>query len=821
MFINQQILTEKALFDFYMVSSTMENQVYSTFPFYLSKEVYEDMVQGTLILDRIVNRFLTKVLNEKTFVLLPLDDFDAKGEIIDLGISLPPFFWARYDVFERENGGIFFSEFNYDKPCAQREMAMSDMMKPHNNPNEDFIRNFREGFKKLWEDYSGGTSNPTVAIVMDPGHYEELHLAYLYMDMLKPLGCNFIVAGAGNLYIQNDCAMAFDQKIDIILRQFPTEFSNEINNYKEILKLYDKGRLLLLNDPRAVIIQAKSLFAALWKMVEENSDFLTELEKNTIREKLPYTVIFNTQMEEELRKNKDKYVIKASFGRYSEEVYIGNMHSSEEWEETLEFVKKSEKIHIVQEFCQIKKQRVLKYNGNHYEEADAFGNFGLYMVNGEYSGVSVRFSPDYLSLDENVWVSAVGVSDRNLKTVGYDKPDKAQKWEAVNDYAAFEHGYTGGYTSWYKSFSLDCLLIQRDLYKELAEATEKLASIFKKARNYVLENLDIICPVLGISDNLINLLKNERTENLTLVGRFDWVMDTRGNLRILELNSETPAGMMESLVLSSQIKKYLELSEQDPNRQMSELLRSNFTDILEDYKKAGKIKNIGFVSSSFAEDWYNTSVLMNLFQDLPYEFVLGEVSGLKAENNKIKLYGHELDAVYRYYPLDWFDKDSYFDGAINAMKKGTVSINPPSTIICQSKAFLALIFELKNSNFFNQSECCAIEKYIPETYLVPKKSLNGIFCAKPYFEREGKSVAFSFRQPFLSRDIKDYIYQEWVDIQSIRLDIETAINSSREIVYPVIGAYIIGDKFGGIYTRMGSSVTNRWAVYLPSYIENI
>ena len=81
-------------------------------------------------------------------------------------------------------------------------------------------------------------------------------------------------------------------------------------------------------------------------------------------------------------------------------------------------------------------------------------------------------------------------------------------------------------------------------------------------------------------------------------------------------------------------------------------------------------------------------------------------------------------------------------------------------------------------------------------------------------------MAFSFKQPFLSRDIEDYVFQEWIDIQSVCMGIDTTANSSNKIVYPVIGAYVIGDQFGGIYTRVGNSITNKWAVFIPTYIEN-
>lgn len=820
MYINQQKLTEKALFDYYMVSSPREAEVYSIFPYYLSKESFEDMVNSSAILDELINRLLKKMLKDKSSIVIPLDDFELKDEIFGLNIDLPPFFWARYDAFECADGGIFFCEFNYDKPCAQREIAMSDMMKPRNNPNSEFQSKFEEGFKKAWRDYSGGDASPVVAILVDPGHYEELHLAYLYIDLLKSLNYKYIIVGGKNLYVQNDVVMAFEQKVDIILRQFPTEFSSEINHYKDILKLYNQGKILILNDPRSIIVQSKSVFATLWQMVIDDDVFLSDIEKKVIREKLPYTRIFDTSMLEELRDQKDKFVLKAAFGRFSEEVYIGKMHSDSEWEETIEYVRASEKLHIVQDFYQIKKQRVLKFNGECYEEVDAFGNFGIYMVNGDFSGVSLRFSGDYLTLDESVWISSVGVKDRDLKISRYLNENKDLKWDYINNTAAFKYGYTGGYTGWYKSFSLDQLVLEKEVYQELVAATRSITDIFKKSRDYVIKNIDIIGPVLGISDKLIELIKHNATDKLTFIGRLDWVMDSVGNLKLLEFNSETPAGLMESIVLSPVIKEQLNIAAKDPNQNMQQLIQKCFKDIINDYQKTKHINNVGFLSTTFGEDWYNTTIVLEQLKHLPFNFQLGEIAGIDARQGKIKLYGKDLDAVYRYYPLDWFDSDQYFEGVVDAMREETLSINPTSTIISQSKAFFALIYELRNNDFFDESESNIIDKYLPKTYLSPKKALNGIFCAKSYFEREGKSVAFSFKQPFLSKDIKDYVFQEWVDIQSVSLDVNTTVNSSREIVYPVIGTYVIGEQFGGIYTRVGNSITNKWAVFIPTYIEN-
>jgi glutathionylspermidine synthase len=554
-------------------------------------------------------------------------------------------------------------------------------------------------------------------------------------------------------------------------------------------------------------------------MVDKDDPFLSAEERNVIIKTLPYTTIFSSERLEELLKNRDKYVVKAVFGRYSEEVYIGKMHSDEEWKETLQYVTESDKFHIIQEFCPIKREKVLKYNGFSYGEIDAFGNLGIYLVDGEFAGVSLRLSSDYLSLDDIVWINSVGIRDYSFKLRKYTEKDRAKKWIQINDKAAFEHGYTGGYTGSYESFSLDALLLDKAVFHELKAATEQISYVFKKVTEYVRANNTLICPILGIHGELIDLTVQNYANVLSFVGRMDWVLDSKGCLKLLEFNSETPAGLMESTVLNEYIQRELGIEDKNPNTEMKQMIRECFLKIIGDYKKHLDIENIGIVTSSYSEDWFNTTIIYDQLKNTCFNIQIGEISGLSAKKGKLQLYGTQIEAVYRYYPLDWLDKDDYFAGVIDGLKYNSLSINPPSTLISQSKAFFALVYELMYKGFFNEEENELIKRYIPRTALLPHKSFEGFYCAKPYFGREGAEVAFSFKETFAMPKEEDFIFQEWIDIQPVSLDIHTISSVKQEIAYPILGTYVIGDKFGGIYTRAGGSITNKWAIYLPTYVE--
>jgi glutathionylspermidine synthase len=802
-----------------MVSSVSADEIYTPFPYYLDRGVYEEMVRSTVVLDGLVRRLTEKILSGDQTIPFYSDEFPFKTDIFRMELPLPAFFWIRFDAFQREGGGIFFSEFNYDKPCAQREIAVCSLIRPENSPNGEFAEKFRNGLRAHWESFRKEKETPVVAILVDPGHYEELHLAYLFSDFLKPLRYDVVIAGGKNISVENGKTLVFGKKIDIILRQFPTESLYELPAFKDILELYASGGVLLLNDPRSIIGQAKSLFATLWEMVDRNDPFLQQEEIDVIRATIPQTRLFSPEIAGELLENKDKYVVKAVFGRFSEEVYIGKMHSGPEWEETIRYVAECEKLHIVQEFCQIKREKVLKFNGACYEERDAFGNFGVYLTNSSPAGISLRWSSDDLSLDDNVWIGSVGLRDRSIAFNTAVQDGYGQIWSEINDRMAFDHGYTWGFTGSQESFSLQPLFLDRDTYNELKSVSGKVTAIIKKTTSFVCENREVLCPALGIDGSLINLMVPDAENLHTFVGRYDWVMDAGGSLKLLEFNSETPAGLMESIYLNETVKERLNLGATDPNTDMKRLIRNRFGEILHSFQNHRDVRNVGIVSCTYGEDWYNTRIIYDLVRDMPYHFYPGEVSGLQARDGKLHLYGIPLDAVYRYYPLDWFEKDEYYFGVTDCLGRGTFSINPPQSLISQSKTFFALMYELMEKGFYGSEEETVIREYIPRTALRPSKAFKGIYCVKPILGREGEGVAFSFKEPFPPADTQNHVFQEWVDIQQTPLKIHSSGSIPEEIAYPVIGTYLIGDEFGGVYVRAGGKITDKWSVSIPVYIK--
>lgn len=809
-------LTDKLLFDYYMIDSRRKDSIFSPAPFYLEKETAENMKFSAEILDTLVQRIVANINDGFSDFISFIPDFNYKRDILNLKVPLSPVFWTRFDGFIREDGGIFFSEFNYDKPCAQREILASEYLYAENNVNKGFREDFINSYKSIVREFFKENRVFNTAILIDPCHLEESRLSYLYTETLEDSNFHFIPVGPKNLKVINGELFAFGkEKIDIVLRQFPTEHLDEVTDIETILNLYDKREILILNDPRIIVGQCKNLFSFLWTLVKTNDDRLTNIEKEVIQYTIPYTIPFKKEYSNEVINNKNKYVLKPIYGRYSEDVFIGILYNKVEWLEVINYVLEKSDSFILQEFCPIHKDSVTAASKDRHIPKEAFGNFGVYLIEGKVKGFCTRWNESYLTCDESTWITPVGLAENPLKVIESNLQYRKKSWDKVTDMAMIEYEFTGRYFRDKEYIGLDSLLIDKEKFLELKNASEDICKIFKKAQKLVVNNIDTFSSVLGIK-GLNNLAIRDYTDSLVFLGRMDWCLNSRGQWKLLEFNSETPAGLVESIGISKIIKEELNIKYENPNEYMEDLLKNQFHKIIKDYEKVKGINNIAILSSTYYEDWYNTSAIYNAVKDLPYNFRMGNIFDVKVQDDKLYLYGEPLDAVFRYYPLDWFLNDGN-EQILKALEFNTLSINPPHTIVTQSKAFLALVFELKSQGFFSEEESRLIDKYITKTSF-NVENLNTVdICLKPLLDREGNGVIFGcdvFEEPDY-----DFVFQEREDIKPLDYMQHCTTSKNKKLLYPIIGTYIAGDKFCGVYTRLGELITTSSCIYSPIFLK--
>lgn len=820
--MKKQILyTEDVLFNNYMVSSLGEEYVHSQIPFYFDNATYENMVFYSEEINRISLEILQEITGRHKDALNYFDNFLYKDKIFNLKCPISPMFWTRYDTFRDVDNNIYFAEFNYDKPCGQKEMHLAGKSDFDGNINVDFIDSVIKELVKICYNYSKSEEKINVGFLMDPCHYEELHHSYYFKHILKnTTNINIVQVGPNNLSVKDGYVYGYSKiKLPIILRLFPTEFFYEISNISEILECANNGNLLLINDPRIIAIQAKGFFAYLWDLVKADSNLISFEDKNIIKKCIPYTEIFKVNDIEDVIKNKDNYVIKSSLGRYSQEVYIGKLYTQEKWREQIKIVSESNKIHIKQNLINIRQEYTYAPNSyNMNVPVLAFGNFGVYLINYKAEGFLVRWSKDFLTNDNYTWMCPLGVNDFPISIEKFNPKNRKEIWDDVIEEISFEYNFTGAYTNIYEYVSLDSLIIRKYLYREIFSVSYKFCEILKRIYPYIQQNMELFGPILGIPEELYKLVSTSFTSVLCALGRIDFAVDNNGDLKILEFNSETPAGLVEAIGLNSIIKEKLNIKYDNPNVNLESDIRKSIFSILEELKKSKEIKNIAVVTSWYYEDIYTSNLIVEILKELnEYNIIFGNIYDMQVANNKVYLYGERIDAIYRHYPLDWFYYEDEMKKIIEPLNAGNYLINPGHTLITQSKALLAVIHELARKKFFSHDDENFILKYIPYTCLEPDSKLSPDCVVKPYLSREGAGVELSYDG--IGEEAEDTVYQNRVNIRPLYTDIYSTIKEESKYQFPVIGVYVTGDRPSGLFTRMGDFITNKNASYISTYIK--
>jgi Glutathionylspermidine synthase len=816
---SQKDFTEKSLFDYYLVSSSEEKTINSQIPFYLDTNTFHKINEYSDKINKIAMNVLTSLYEKHSKLISYIDDFPLKEKIFGLNCDITNLLWTRFDTFRDDSCNILFSEFNYDKPCTQKELGLYGSIDFEGNVNKDFENKLVKAIHNLSKNKTDGKCR--IAVLIDPCHYEELHVSLYLKSICDSSDIVVLPVGPTNLSVSENRVYAFgSEKVDIIIRLFPIEYLHEVSNIEAILDCFEKGYVSIVTDPRIIAIQAKVFFAYLWELADSNSTLLTEAEKATVRKCLPHTVIFSEDYRSEVLEHKDKYVIKASLGRYSEEVYIGRLYTEDSWKQKVDEVLCSKKLHILQDVIDIKKEYT--FRPNNYEmhvPCLAYGNFGTFIIGDVPEGLCVRWSSSLLTGGDSEWMSPVGIKDYDFRLIEYSKPDRKALWDEVVEGAMFQYGFTGQYVNTTEYVSLNSLLLERKLYDEIMETCSEFCSILSKTSKLVESNLDMFLPLLGIPEPLKKIIQNPCTDSFCAIGRLDLVIDMDGNIKILEFNSETPAGLVESIGIQDIIRENLDIPYANPNKYLKNNITESFSKILKDFEAVKSIRNVAFLCTSYHEDLYNTNILYKALKETgSWNVLYGNIYDLEVRENKLYLYDTPLDAIYRYFPLDWFANEEELGDVINVINNETFSINPTNTIITQSKAIYAVIYELIGKGFFTEEEELFIKKYIPYTCLEPDNDLPADCLAKPCLSREGNGIVMSYEG--IDMDMDNYIYQERVNAAPVEMIKYTTEGCSRKYQFPVIGVYVAGSKPSGIFSRVGDLITNDKASFLPTFVNS-
>jgi len=761
---------------------------------------------------------------------LPLPAFPLAKEMYAPGPMGAPFFWGRFDFFERADGGFAALEYNCDKPAGQREIWAGEEIGPaRGNANRGARSLFRGALARAWRRHAGRAAGPPrLAILCDPAHREEFRLAYLFGREASALGWQWDVVDPATLHAEGGRAFAYGEPVDVVLRHYPSEYLHELPAAAGLLD----ARVLWLNDPRAVVAQAKSTFAALWTLHRE-SRWLTRAEAALVERCVPPTALGSqASWLERARARPEDWVLKPVLGRYSERVSVGALSTAAEWRAALDTAETSPADWIVQAFVPPRRRWLPSANGGR----PGYANWGVALTEGQPAGFCVRLHPTPLTDDSTAWWAPV-VAGREpapsplvlLPPARVNQEMRrgqvGRTWRGIADRHALA-GYSNSWTGGLANFTLAAVGLTPAAWDELSHASLLLERVAGRVLEHLRAHPELL-GVLGVPETLAPLCAASASDGpWNLLSRFDWAW--AGGWKLLEINSDTPAGLWETGSVEGSVAR-LHRDGLAPSARFWDKLAASWRgsvartlgpDALRRPLAVGLVGATGTPEDADQLRAHAHAVRLGLPRACAG---IGAPEDLDLRRGRVTLGGRPLDLLFRYYPMDWLAAPRWAP-LLDAVAEGALPMLPsPAALIPQSKAFLALLWELQGQGFFPPAEAAAISRYVARTTLDPLSFGRRGYVIKPYLEREGYGVRFSkdtSRGERRRLRQAPVVYQERVDVMQARVPVATTGGWKRESRHLIFGVFVTGHEVAGLYTRAGARITGREAVYVPALIRS-
>jgi len=383
-----------------------------------------------------------------------------------------------------------------------------------------------------------------------------------------------------------------------------------------------------------------------------------------------------------------------------------------------------------------------------------------------------------------------------------------------------------------EEYALASLLLITDSFRqELKLATALLGRIFAKMVPVLQQAEDDLLMELGIPAAALQAVRTVVTpETPTVVGRFDFAA-TRQGLKMLEFNSDTPTGIVESFAVNEHVCRFFGV--RNPNAGMAPQIGRAFQQIVRSYRERGyQAERICFSALDWHEEDRGTTLYLMKQSGLPSRFA--PLDRLRVQGDQLYIQEEDglvpVDLLYRLHALEKLaeekDEDGYPTGAhvlqLIADKRLAV-INPPSAFLTQTKALQALIWSLcEAGEFFAADERDIIKTYMLPTYFENRFRGAVDYVTKPIFGREGGGVTLfdASGQP-LDRDGEELYWDQPMIFQQ-RVELPVASVETAKGMYDgrlLWGSFLIGGEASAILARAGGPITNNLSYYVPAGIQ--
>ncbi|SDX33369.1 circularly permuted type 2 ATP-grasp protein [Tepidimicrobium xylanilyticum] len=369
-------------------------------PMFFTEEDIERFKNLTMLITSITNKVTNKYLESPQYrrkFKYPklLEELILNNPGYDINVPI-----GRFDLFY--GGDEFkFIEINTDGTSGMNEdnifsnillesQSMKIMKERYDISYFELVDSWVEESLRIYDKFSKKVDKPNIAIVdfIESGitaEFETFKKAYIKK------GYNAVIADPKDLKYIDGKLYYEDMRIDLIYRRIVTaEFIEKADEIPDLIQAYKDGVVCSIGSLRSQIMHNKIIFKILHD--EETLEFLSEEERNLIKNHVPFTEEFggDDRVFNRVLMNKDRYIIKPIDSYASQGVHAGRDYTQEEWEEILK--DSWNKDYLFQEFIAPYTRPFVQFEDGELKVRDFKLNIGVYMYNGKFAGAYTRIS---------------------------------------------------------------------------------------------------------------------------------------------------------------------------------------------------------------------------------------------------------------------------------------------------------------------------------------------------------------------------------------------------------------------------------------------
>jgi len=416
--------------------------------------------------------------------------------------------------------------------------------------------------------------------------------------------------------------------------------------------------------------------------------------------------------------------------------------------------------------------------------------------------------------------------------------------------------------------TLEPIYLTEEFCDKLRNASEKLYKVMSTTTHIFQKCPSDWMAKMEIPEKLIPYMDIPNALGLpTWLSRFDFIVTPLGEIKLIELNADTPCAWVEAYYGNGVAAEAF--GRPDTNEGELSHLQQFLNHIdAKTYHPAFNPQTGMFMGEGafgfacfedYPEDYGNTLFLMDClkrsgsikttskFQSF-YDIGVDNI-GIKSikESGDLDPKRHDYNyyrTLYRLHPLelliDEVDQNNEELGCqfLDRYKEGSFSmVNPPECIIMQSKTFQAMLWQLYctgSDNFFTKDQMATIHDHVLESYFerdfkLVERNKDDKWIKKPTWGREGFGIQvfdeygtigekqFDDETEIIKRDSEHHLYQQFAD----SVPVSMLVDSGRVNGYLTFSVFMLGDKASSIYCRFSEDIiAGTEAYWVPTLYGN-